>query len=94
MIAFAVQVPKKLQHIAGIQELFDAIEVAKSAKDPYAKSYIDGIDRAIDEYGAKGLKVQLLYVASNLGYWRGDKARQTKATFKKWDKILEKYARD
>jgi len=34
----------------------------------------------------KELKVQLLYVLSNLGYWRGDRAREIKKVLKEYSK--------
>jgi len=34
----------------------------------------------------KELKVQLLYVLSNLGYWRGDRAREVKKVLKEYSK--------
>ena len=91
MVAFVAQIPKQVQHIPNIQELFDAIQVAKNSNDPYAQTYINAIQQSIDEYGVRGLQTQLLYVACNLSYWRGENARQTKLIFKKWDKILDKY---
>jgi hypothetical protein len=92
MVAFKVDVPKAVEHIPNIQELFDAIQVAKEAKDPYAQAYLDALDRSIEEGGVRGLRSQLLYVACNLNYWRGENARETKKIFKKWDKILDKYS--
>jgi len=52
----------------------------------YAITYIDAIPLAFDEYGRKGIGVQLLYVLNNLGVWRGDEARAAKLVMKKYAK--------
>ncbi len=33
---------------------------------------------------AEELKVQVVYIISNLQYWRGDTAKETKAILKQW----------
>ena len=91
MVAFITQIPEKVKHIPEIQELFDAIQVAKNANNPYAQTYINAVEQSIAEYGIEGLKTQLLYIKCNLGSWRGESARQTKKIFDKWNKILSKY---
>ena len=68
-------------------ELRSAIETAiREAKDQYALAYLHAIPRAIREGGEHGLKVQLLYVLSNLSTWRGENAKKVKAVFKKYTK--------
>lgn len=69
---------------ADIEELFNAVEVAKKkCKDPYALAYLEAINEAGTLYGSNGMKVQLLYCLENMHYWRGDIARGVKTTFKK-----------
>ena len=72
----------------------EAIKIAKrECKDPYAQTYLQAIQLAIEEgaemgVGAQeGLRVQLLYELSNMSYWRGDVAKEVKATIKKYCKI-------
>ena len=64
-------------------ENLDADELA-----PYAVTYVDAINQSIDEAiqigftPEKGLKIQLLYVLSNLENWRG----KEKAVLEKFTK--------
>ena len=70
-------------------ELKDAIRVAtQHCKDPYALTYLQAISQAGEEYGDRGVGVQLLYCLNNMQTWRGETARETKKVFKKWAKIL------
>jgi len=47
--------------------------------DPYARSYADvGLGLTDPDY----VRVQCLYILNNMGSWRGDAARQSRATFK------------
>ena len=73
--------------------LDEAIKTAKrECKDPYAQTYLRAIPQAIEE-GAElstaqdGLRVQLLYVLSNMSGWRGPVAREVKSVMKKYCKI-------
>jgi hypothetical protein len=61
----------------------EAIALAKKeAKDPYAQAYLKNIPESIEEFGSHGFNVQLLYVMSNLGTWKGENARNAKAVMK------------
>lgn len=69
------------------KELEDAIEVArKECKDSHAQACLRTIDQSIAEYGDKGLKVELRYCLSKMGYWRGESAKRVKSIFKKYAK--------
>ena len=54
--------------------------VLRDSNNGYAKAYAD------TAFGMNsndpGLKTQLLYVLSNLQYWRGEQAKQVKAVLK------------
>ena len=52
----------------------------------YAKNYAKEAENAYYQYGMKGLKVQVAYVLSNLGGWRGDEAKEVKAELRKLTK--------
>jgi hypothetical protein len=55
-----------------------------------AYTYIRAIPLAIEEFGTRGAKTQLLYVTANLGTWRGDEARRAKATLNLFINSMEK----
>ena len=58
--------------------------VIKNANDPYAKAYATaGLAMA-----GKELKVQVLYVLSNLQYWRGSQAKEVKKKLKEYVKEM------
>jgi hypothetical protein len=73
--------------------LDEAISAAKrDAPSPYAQTYLRAIPEAIELGGqiataTEGLRVQLLYVLSNLSTWRGPTARAAKAAMKAYCKI-------
>lgn len=61
----------------------EAIQLAKTeVKDPYALAYLENIPMAIEEFGSHGFNIQLLYVMSNLGKWKGENARNAKIAMK------------
>ena len=71
------------------QELVDAVNVAlNECKDPYAQTYLQALPLSREEYGLKGVGVQLLYCLNNMSTWRGETARTTKLILKKWAKLL------
>lgn len=42
-------------------------------------------DPSMDQHEAmNGLRVQLLYILGNLGWWRGSRAREAKSNLKNW----------
>ena len=47
-----------------IKQALDA--VIKHSPNPYAKQYAEAIRRSYEEYGHHGVKVQILYVLSNI----------------------------
>lgn len=57
-----------------------SLDVKRSYLIPYAQSYA----QAALDYNMSGneLQVQLLYVLSNLGGWRGEQARRVKQVLK------------
>ena len=68
-----------------LKEFYDAVETAKlECKDEYALAYLNAIGLADSFYGSEGIKVQILYVLSNMNYWRGDTARRVKKIFKRF----------
>ena len=57
----------------------EAIEViCNECPDPYAKSYAM-VARCLE---GNMLRVQILYILSNLQYWRGERAREVKRVLK------------
>jgi len=75
-------------------ELRQALEaVLKEAPtggfNQYAKSYVEAaLHHPYDgsEMEGEELRVQLLYIYSNLTHWRGARAREVKAILKKYSK--------
>ena len=55
----------------------------------YAETYALNYDEAFNHYGINGLKTQVLYVQSNLTYWRGETARAVKLDLKNAVKLME-----
>lgn len=75
------------------EKLKEALERVLKAPDtgfiPYAKTYANAALRnpyTGTEMEGHELKVQLLYVSSNLQYWRGEEARGVKETLKLYSK--------
>lgn len=67
-----------------MKEFHDACRtVLRSASDGYAKAYANA---GLNMYDREAIRVQCLYILGNLGQWRGDEARATKAIFKKFSK--------
>ena len=65
------------------REVADAVATAqRECKDSYAQAYLEALPIAAEEYGAKGILVQLLYALNNMSTWRGETARATKATLR------------
>ena len=54
----------------------------RECKDPYAQAYLSALPLAAEEYGSRGVVVQLLYALNNMASWRGDTARSVKATLR------------
>lgn len=73
------------------KELKDALKKVLTLDDSgfkdYAKAYAKAaLNSPVTHYEmeGEGLKIQVNYVLSNLGYWRGPEAKATKAVFKKF----------
>ena len=66
-----------------LYEAFNTVLTDKSQKDGYAKAYADA---GLSMSDPEELRVQTLYVLSNLQYWRGDTAKATKAVLKQFSK--------
>jgi hypothetical protein len=66
------------------------LAVLKEAPDTgmclYAKAYAKASAEAAVTYGTEGLKTQVLYILSNLGSWKGERAREVKAVLKAYTK--------
>ena len=66
----------------------------KSVYARAAKAYIEAISANRWEYGGtdpdNADHIQLLYIMSNLQYWKGDKAREAKATLKNYVDSINK----
>lgn len=59
--------------------VYEALQVLEvECKNPYALSYA----RVAQYLTGEALRVQILYVLSNTGGWRGEKAREVKAVLK------------
>lgn len=48
----------------------------------YAKTYARATMDAVTRFGKEGLRVQVLYILSNLRCWRGERAREVKKVLK------------
>lgn len=59
-------------------------EVLVQCGDAYAKSYATG---GLYLVGAEEIRVQALYLRSNLSHWRGDRARAVKARLDEISKV-------
>jgi hypothetical protein len=68
-----------------ITEFYQACRVVlNEANDDYGKAYAyAGLTLTTDEE----IQCQCLYILNNLGSWRGETARNTKAIFKKLSKV-------
>ena len=66
--------------------IFNLMEIvineAKGGYADYAKTYARHTVTAYYTDGDNGINHQIPYVLSNLGYWRGDLARDTKTELK------------
>lgn len=62
-----------------------ALAMKRSGIDPYAKSYAHGMDRAFEEYGEEGVKLQVSYMLLNLKQWKGQEARDCKLVLRGLD---------
>jgi hypothetical protein len=51
-----------------------------------AVNYLKEMDLAYFQYGVEGIQTQILYAMNNLTGWRGDIARASKATMKRYTK--------
>lgn len=67
--------------------LWDAIAaVATEAPSAQARIYAEQARDAVVEGGSEGLRVQVVYILSNLSTWRGERAKAVKAILKKYAK--------
>ena len=67
------------------REIKNKIASAGFKIDAYARAYIDALDLAEAEGGEHGVKVQILYIFSNLKA-RGDEQKKVKAELLKYAK--------
>lgn len=54
-------------------------EVVEKSKDPYARSYAQA---GLSLHREDEMRMQALYILTNLGKWRGDDARRVKMVLK------------
>lgn len=75
-----------------VQEAVQAVidEGPQTGQGAYAQTYARAARRSEIEYGEEGLRVQCLYILSNLGGWRGERAREVKAVLKAFSKTRVK----
>lgn len=75
---------KKLSPIVVSKEtVVEAVKVAiRECSDQYAQTYLRALPLASEQYGNEGVLVQLLYALNNMASWRGEKAREVKATLR------------
>jgi hypothetical protein len=82
--------------ILPLRECFEAIIANKDAKAlnycvNYAQRGIEMIDRGDELWTTpNNLRVQILYVLNNMTHWRGDLAKQVRASLKHHEKELRK----
>jgi hypothetical protein len=62
----------------------------KEVTDRNAIAYINALEESINEYGTKGLIVQLNYILFNLSSWKGENAREVKKFINSWVKEKSK----
>ena len=71
------------QAIISKEVVVGAVRTAlQECPDPYAQTYLRALPLASEEYGKKGVIIQLLYALNNMGAWRGESAKATKATLR------------
>jgi hypothetical protein len=88
------QYAASMNPVEGPKSIKEAIKlVQQHAPSPYARAYADAAMQASLEYGMAGLRVQVMYILSNLGTWRGELARETKKFMKAWVKAGEQGAK-
>ena len=74
---------KQVVVLVSKETVVDAVRTAlRECRDGYAQTYLRALPLAASEYGRKGVISQLLYALCNMGSWRGETARQTKATLR------------
>ena len=76
-----------------IRDIYHAGQIIlDECPNEYAKAYADALDQAAYEgeiyYGSRehGLKMQALYILSNITHWRGDTAKAVRAYLKEYAK--------
>lgn len=55
------------------------LAMGNSAVDVTALAYSNGIERSFEEYGIEGVKMNIMYLLTNLRGWNGQEAREAKA---------------
>lgn len=66
-------------------------KIATECPDPYAKSYASRGQRLVEE---DEIKMQVLYIQSNLNHWRGEEARITKLSLEQFRVDLDRATTD
>jgi hypothetical protein len=66
--------------VMGTEAFFEACQrIARNENcDPYAKAYAKAGIAMCRNYTMEAIKVQSLYLLSNLTYWRGEEAKKVK----------------
>lgn len=82
----------KLQRAGVAEPVIESILAAKAfgvtMKDASARAYARSMETAFDEYGLKGLSLQVDYFLLNARTWTGVEAASHKKVLKKWSKSV------
>lgn len=61
-----------------ILDFIDAVEEVKESKNQYAMSYAMALLENINVWDDETIKLQIMYILSNLRHWKGERATQVK----------------
>ena len=67
-----------------IEAILAVVKIGPSLKNPSAQAYARSMEQAFDEYGLRGLSMQVAYFLINAGQWTGPEAKAIKLVLKKW----------
>lgn len=83
---------QKLQHVGVLPQVIDSILAAVSAgsemKDMSARAYARSMEVSFDDYGLRGLSLQIDYFLLNARTWTGNEAASHKKILKKWARAV------
>ena len=67
-----------------IEAILLIVRIGPSLKNPSAQAYARSMERSFDEYGLRGLSMQVVYFLMNAAQWTGPEAKANKLILKKW----------